>query len=512
MVINRIVKVFPVFAAIVSVVVSLPLYGKQTDRLVILHTNDTHSIIEPYYENNLGGVARRKALIDSVRSVESNVLLVDAGDVLQGSLYFTLFAGEVEQKVMNALDYDIQILGNHEFDNGMEQLENYISGLDADLITSNYDLSTTGLKNYFKPYTVKTAGDRRIGFLGINIDPRGLIDSVKCIGVAYLDAVKAANAVAWVLKNVEKCDIVVALTHIGYDEAGLSDIYLARNTENIDVIIGGHSHTLIDPAASGARQSRFVNLAGDTVLVAQTGKYGANLGEVVVDFDSGKTQSRIIQVTARLDNRLDPELIELIAPYKHPVDSICAIKVGTATDAFNTRPALMNWMADFVLDDSRRLTKKKIDMAIVNVGGIRSPFPAGDITKGTIMQSFPFDNFEVVLEITGHDLAATLDSLAAQGGNGVSRNVKAVIDQDARRCVSVTVGGKPIDPDRIYYVATINYLAGGNDGMTPLKYGKIIARSDNYLYDDMIAAFERGFLKRKKQIPDTTVRMKPVGK
>lgn len=504
-------KTFAGIAAIASLALSLPVYGNDSDRLVILHTNDTHSIIDPYYRNNLGGVLRRKVLIDSVRSVEPNVLLVDAGDVLQGSLYFTLFEGDVEQKVMNALGYDVQILGNHEFDNGMMKLEKYLKGLDADLIATNYDLSDTNIGRYFKPYTIKNVDGKRIGFMAINIRPEGLIDSAKCVGVVYNDAIKAANAMAWYLRHIEKCDYVIAVTHIGYDESReLSDIILARNTEGIDVIIGGHSHTLINPDASDALPSRFTNLAGDTVLVAQTGRYGANLGEIVIDLNTGKTDSKIITVTDRLDSRRNTDLERLIAPYKHPVDSIYAIKVGSAAAPFECRPQLMNWMADFVLDDSRRLTKQKIDMAIVNVGGIRSPFPAGDITKGMIMQAFPFDNYEVVLEISGADLAATLDSLAAHGGNGVSRNVRADMDVAGRRCITATVNGKPIDPSRTYYVATINYLAQGNDGMVPLKHGKIIAQSDNYLYDDMITAFETGFLKKKKQRPDPTLRMRRI--
>ena len=128
---NKLVSLFVIFLSLQFTIAN--------DKVIILHTNDTHSIIEPYFDNNLGGVARRKALIDSVRNVEQNVLLVDAGDAMQGSLYFTLFEGEEEKKVMYELDYDIQILGNHQFDNGMDKLRAYVSVLDADLISTNYD-------------------------------------------------------------------------------------------------------------------------------------------------------------------------------------------------------------------------------------------------------------------------------------------------------------------------------------------------------------------------------------
>lgn len=480
--------------------------SNSNERIVILHTNDTHSIIDPYSENGLGGVARRKVLIDSVRSAEPNVLLVDAGDVVQGSLYFTLFSGEVEQKVMNALEYDIQILGNHEFDNGMASLKKYLDGLNADLLTTNYDLTDTEIKDDFKPYVIKKVGGKRIGFMGINVEPHGLIDSVKSQGVRYIDAIKAANAMAWYLKNVEHCDYVVAVSHIGYDETGAaSDCLLAQKTENIDLVIGGHSHTKINPADPNGKQSRFINLVGDTVVVAQTGKYGANLGMVVIDGTG--IHSSLIPVDQRLDKSVDKELLTMLAPYKHPVDSICNIKIGKTSKAMGKRPELMNWMADFVNDYAQTLTNKKIDLALVNVGGIRSTFPKGYVTKGMIMQTFPFDNYIVVLELSGEQLAATLDSISAHGGNGVSRQVDVTMDIKGRRCKTATINGLPIEADRTYYVATINYLAGGNDGMDPLKYGKVIASSKNYLYDDMINSFERGFLHNKSIKPDYTVRM-----
>lgn len=480
-----------------------------TNRLVILHTNDTHSIIDPYYENGMGGVARRKVVIDSVRKAEENVLLVDAGDVVQGSLYFTLFGGDVEQKVMNALGYDIQIPGNHEFDNGMEAMARYVEGLEADYISSNYDVRHTPLEEHVKPYTVREFDGKKIGFMGININPKGLIDSLKSEGVVYTDAIKAANAMAWYLRNIEHCDYVVAITHVGYDTgAPVSDRRIAEATEGIDIVIGGHSHTVVNPEADKALPSRFVNVAGDTVLVAQTGKYGANIGEIVLDLDSGRSDYQLIGVDSRLDGRIDEEFVEMLEPFRTPVDSVMNLKVGMATAKFDRRPALMNWMADFVFRKGEQIAREPVDMSIVNIGGIRSPFDKGPITKGEIMQAFPFDNYVVVLEIDGRNLAATLDSLAAHGGNGVSFNVRATIDPQQRRCASATINGRPIDADRTYRVATINYLAAGNDGMEPLANGKVVAASRDYLYDDMIHAFESGFLKGRKQKPDLTERMK----
>lgn len=477
------------------------------ERLVILHTNDTHSIIDPYFANDRGGVARRKVLIDSVRASNPNVLLVDAGDVLQGSLYYTLHLGEAEQKMMNYLGYDLQILGNHEFDNGMKSLSEYLKGLNAQLIATNYDMSRTDLDSLFSLSVVKQVDDKKIGFIGLNIQPAGLIDSAKCEGVVYSDPLKAANAMAWYLRHAEGVDYVVALTHIGYQ----ADVDLAKHSEGINLIIGGHSHTAVDAEAANALPHKFLNLVGDTVTVAQTGRYGASLGEVVLDLDNGHISTRLIPVDKRLDSGSDKELIKIISQYKQKVDSVAGLKISTASADFPVKPELVNWMADFVKDDAQRLTTQKIDLSIVNPGGVRSPFGKGAITKGHVMQSFPFDNYEVVMELSGEDLQAALDSLSTKG-MGVSRNVTGKIDPVAHRCYDATIDGQPIDPDRIYYVATINYLAQGNDGLTSLRNGKVVARSENFLYDDMINSMEHGKMHKKIQRPDGSLRLKPLSK
>lgn len=479
------------------------------ERLVVLHTNDTHSQIDPD-DKDRGGVLRRKALIDSVRGANDNVLLIDAGDAVQGTLYFTLFGGEVEGKVMNEMDYDIQILGNHEFDNGVEALAEQWRNLDAKRLSTNYDFRGTELDGLFSPYTIKEFDGKKIGVIAINLVPDGMIADKNIGGVKYLDGLKAANATAWHLKYNEKVDMVIAVSHIGYShEPGYSDVDLATRSEDIDIIIGGHSHTTINPANPDSPASRIVNAVGDTVIVAQTGKSGFNVGEIDIDLDNGTADYRLLTVDKRFDDRLDSELADIIAPYKHKVDSVRAIKIGKAAKEFNVRePGLMNWMADFVRNDARRLTDKHIDMSIVNKGGIRSSLPKGDVTKGIIMQIFPFDNRTVVLELSGRDLLQAMDVMASRGGDGVSGNVSAIFDPSTGKCTEVLIDGRPLDEDKIYTVATIDYLAGGGDYMAPLTNGKVIASSNEVLFDDMINSFVSGAMKGKKMIPDNTVRMR----
>lgn len=490
------------FRLLFTILFSLAAFGSSlAQRVSIVHTNDTHSIVDPYFENDRGGAMRRMAVIDSIRHAVPDVILVDAGDAVQGSLYFTVGRGDAESKIMNYMDYDIQILGNHEFDNGMDALACYIDNIDADLLATNYDFSQTPLANKFHPYSVKTVAGKRIGFFAINVLPDGLIKTQKIAGVRYLDPIDAANSMAWYLRNVEYVDKVIAVTHIGYSD----DLNLIRSTRGIDAVIGGHSHTTVP--SSDRNKWHAANLDGDSVVIVQTGRYGANIGELTLDFDADTIGYKLIPINSRLDSFSDDELAEIIAPFKHMVDSISSIKVGTASASFDQSPAMANWMADFVLRDSRRLDAAGADIAIINTGGIRSSFPKGTISKGNIIQCFPFDNYEVILEVPGHVLMSMLPPIINTGGVGLSTNVSATLHLSAPDANRFTINGKAIDPDHIYRVATIDYVADGNDGFTPLQDCVRVASDNQILNDAMINAFTNGFLKGKRQRPDTVNRI-----
>ena len=366
---NKTVPFRFIFSALMALAV---LSGMYAEELVILHTNDTHSQIEPN-DRNLGGILRRKALIDSVRGVHDNVLLVDAGDMVQGTLYFTLFGGEVEAKLMNYLGYDMQILGNHEFDNGVEALASVFGKLNAKKLSTNYDFTTTPLADIFIPYEIKKYDGRKIGFIAINLNPKGMISDDNARGVKYLDGITAANATAWHLKHNEKVDMVIAITHIGYsDEPFISDVDLASKSENIDIIIGGHSHTAINPADSTSVAWLVDNAAGKPVLIAQTGKSGVNVGEIVIDLDTFDKNSRLLPVDSRYDRFEDSRLDSILAPYKESVEEFRNAKIGKTKGLKKSDWSLVNWMADYVFDEARNLTDEKIDLAIVNKGGIRA--------------------------------------------------------------------------------------------------------------------------------------------
>lgn len=445
--------------------------------LVILHTNDTHSQLDPT-DQNRGGILRRKVIVDSVREAQPNVLLIDAGDAVQGTLYFTLFEGEAERRMMNNLGYDIQILGNHEFDNGTESLANQWKELTAEKLSTNYDLTDTPLEGIFKPYAIKEYDGRKVGIIAINLEPKGMIDDAKSVNVKYLDGIEAANAMAWYLKNILHTDLIVAVTHVGYNDSTPptpSDVDIAHASKNIDIIIGGHSHTVVDPATPAVTPCRIPNAVGDSLLVAQTGGRGENIGEITVNLTDNSSVYRLIPVDKRLDNRIDPEAAAILSSYRTKVDSLKHVKIGRMAQELPAGSTeLLNWVADVMLDMGQRMVDEPLDLAIVNKGGIRRGLPAGDITKELIMTMLPFDNHLNVLEIKGNDLAEAFEVMERRGGDGISKGF------DWRN----------VDPDHVYRLLTIDYLAHGGDYMESLKNGEIIYISPKRLDETMIEFLE----------------------
>lgn len=480
--------------------------GADGNRLVILHTNDTHSQIEPG-DDGLGGVLRRKAVIDSVRAAERNVLVVDAGDAVQGTLYFYLYGGVVEQEVLNILGVDVRILGNHEFDNGIDSLAAVLRHSTAAKISSNYDLCDTPLCDQFQPYLIKEYGGRRIGFIGINLEPKGMIAEGNYEGLSFLPIIASANVTAQKLRQEKNVDAVVAVTHIGYKPAGLvGDSLLAINSRNIDVIIGGHSHDVIDPAtAKGQGRAYLRNLDGRPVLVTQTGKAGRYVGEVVINLDSLGTDAypeyKLIAINDRLDGKAAARLDSVIASYRAGVDSLMRDYITFAPRPMsNADPELLNFFADYVYSRGRELADN-VDLAIVNKGALRISIPEGRVSKGQVINMLPFRNFVTVLDLSGKDLKDAFGVMARRNGDGVSGNVSVVYEPategDVAEVDKVTINGRPLDPSRTYRVATIDYLAKGGDYMSPLTRGEKVAQSDVPLFDDLQEYFINGAGKDK---------------
>lgn len=257
--------------------------------LTILHTNDVHSRIEPFESGRnkgYGGVSRRAALIKKIRSEQEHVLLLDAGDIFQGTPYFNFFGGELEFKLMEKLKYDAATIGNHDFDAGIDGLYKQLPNITFPLINANYDFSDTIMHDSVKPYQIFQKGDVKIGILGVGIELEGLVPKSLYKNTIYQDPIERANYYAEILKNEEKCDYVICLSHIGYyfknDPTKINDKILAAESEHIDLIIGGHTHTFM-------REPDLIkNKNDEPVMVHQVGWAGIVLGRIDVVFEKNK--------------------------------------------------------------------------------------------------------------------------------------------------------------------------------------------------------------------------------
>lgn len=266
--------------------------AKSTKKITILHTNDTHSHIETFASNhykypNLGGVARRATLVDDIRKENPNTLLLDAGDIFQGTPYFNFYGGELEFKLMSMLKYDAATIGNHDFDNSIEGLYKQLPHAKFDFVSSNYDFKNTILDTHVKPYKVFVKDGIKIGVFGLGIKLAGLVDPRMYKETGYLDPVEIAQDMSRILKEEEHCDLVICLSHLGYNykSGKIGDLQLASKTKNIDLIIGGHTHTFL-PKPTVTKNS-----VGENVLVNQVGCYGINVGRVDFYFDSDKNMA-----------------------------------------------------------------------------------------------------------------------------------------------------------------------------------------------------------------------------
>lgn len=262
--------------------------------ITILHTNDTHSHVEPfemshYKYANQGGVARRANLVEQIRGENPNTLLLDAGDIFQGTPYFNYFGGELEFKLMSMLKYDVATLGNHDFDNSIEGFHKQLPHAKFDFVSANYDFSNTVLDGIVKPYKIIVKDGIKIGIFGLGIELEGLVDKKMYKETLYNNPTEISQDMSRILKEEKGCDLVICLSHLGYyyksSPTKISDLNLAKATKNIDLIIGGHTHTFL-PKPTVVR-----NLDNENMLVNQVGAFGINLGRVDFYFDEKNEKS-----------------------------------------------------------------------------------------------------------------------------------------------------------------------------------------------------------------------------
>lgn len=269
-------------------------------KLTVLHTNDVHSRLDPFpmdgsANQGLGGVAARAEIIEKIRREEEHVLLLDAGDIFQGTPYFNFYKGEPEIKAMSSMKYDATTIGNHDFDAGLENLATQLANhATFPMLVANYDFSGTPMEFKYQPYKIFKKGKIKAGVFGLGIKMAGLISENLSAGTKYLEPILKGNETAYQLKREKGCDLVICLSHLGntYSDNKVSDKVLATETENIDLIIGGHTHTFLpEPIV-------YKNKKGDDVLVNQVGWAGINLGRL--DFDFAKISNKRLSQTSSI--------------------------------------------------------------------------------------------------------------------------------------------------------------------------------------------------------------------
>jgi 5'-nucleotidase len=269
---------------------------EKVKKITILHTNDTHSHIDPLPADdprnpNQAGAARRSVIIEKIRSEEEHVLLFDAGDIFQGTPYFNYYGGELEFKIMSMLKYDLATLGNHDFDNGIDGFYAQLPHAKFDFVSANYDFKNTILDGVVKPYKIFKKAGLKIGVFGLGIELEGLVDKKMYKETIYNNPFDITKDIVRELKEDKKCDLIICLSHLGFkyknDPKKVSDILLAQQTKDIDLIIGGHTHTFLDKPVIEK------NSEGKDVLINQVGCYGINLGRIDFYFSDDKKYSSL---------------------------------------------------------------------------------------------------------------------------------------------------------------------------------------------------------------------------
>jgi 5'-nucleotidase len=270
----------------------------KSTKITILHTNDVHSHIDPFPADhpknaNQGGVAKRATLVEKIRREEPNVLLLDAGDIFQGTPYFNYYGGELEFKLMSMMNYDLATMGNHDFDNGIDGFYTQLPHAKFDFVSANYDFKNTVLNEIIKPYKVFKKEGIKIGIFGLGVELNGLVDKKLYKETVYNNPIEVAKDITITLKEKEKCDLIICLSHLGFqyknDPNKVCDITLAQKTKDIDLIIGGHTHTFLDKPVIEQ------NAVNKPVLINQVGCYGINLGRIDLYLSDDKKYDSLTQ-------------------------------------------------------------------------------------------------------------------------------------------------------------------------------------------------------------------------
>jgi 2',3'-cyclic-nucleotide 2'-phosphodiesterase (5'-nucleotidase family) len=461
------------------------------DRIQILHTNDIHGHLDiddtvqgGSGSFSQGGLVAMAQQIEKLRDrAPGRTLLVDAGDAWQGTYISNENKGQAVTQIMSLLKYDAQAVGNHELDWGQDVLKQRAQEASFPLLCANCADQSGAIPGYLKPYAVKDLGVVKVAMIGLILP--GAASIIKDTSVAGLRFLPLAATVRKYLPEMkQKADLMIAITHVGLEPLiPEGDRALATAVPELDVIVGGHSHTALRAATT----------VGTTIIV-QTGAYAANLGglELVIDPATKKIVSAPTRSTelipvagiagpkSDLVQRVQAIVDERKAVGKKYTERVVG-KTLRALDNPRAECGLGNMIADGLLEYGRSQNWKS-DVAFYNMAGVRAPLPAGDITYGQLYQVLPFTNVVMNLDLTGKQLRAVFEAASGSAGRlhvGGASFTYHFENPSGRRLLSAVVGGAPLDDARLYHVVTIDYLFGGGDGHTEFK------EATNVIYGDI---------------------------
>jgi len=458
--------------------------------VTILHTNDFHMYLlgstDATTKKPIGGSTRIATVVENERAYNPKTILVDAGDAIGGGPPIgAFFYGKDVIETYNAMGYDIATTGNHEFDWGYTKFKEITAPANYEYINANIVDSNTN-STILPPYLIKSFGFVDIGFIGVDTtDLPVLVNPTGIEGLRVLDPTATINNYATSLKD--KAEYTVVLSHLGYDV----DKTVAAKISNVNLIIGGHSHTVLT-------KPDFVN----GIPIVQTGNWGNNIGKVVLEFQTTANSTKLLNTTYTLIPITDaipedPTIKAIIAPYNVEVSKKMDIVIGEALVALdgeraNVRSKETN-LGDFIADWMRNISGT--DIAITNSGGIRASIPKGPITVGSVYTTIPFDNLLVKLELTGAQVVTALENgysmvETAQGRFSQISGIRVKVDLKkpaGSRVVEVLVNGKTIELDKVYTVAVLDFMAAGGDGYAVLKEAKSSKWvTGNWMRDDLV--------------------------
>ncbi|MFW5697690.1 MAG: bifunctional metallophosphatase/5'-nucleotidase, partial [Fimbriimonadaceae bacterium] len=427
-----------------------------------------------------GGYARLATLIQQRRAVDENPLLLDAGDVFQGTIYFNVYEGLADLAFMNYVGYQAMAVGNHEFDRGPEPLRVFAELAEFPLLAANLDLSgDPALDAVVEPYTVVEVDGEPIGIVG-NITESIFAISSPGDTVALADQVESIQASIDELQ-ADGVDKIILLSHQGFGQ----DLNLVEQLEGVDLAIGGHSHTLLGNfdghpfSGRGNYPTMVTDAAGREVPVVQAWQWGALLGRIVLEFDENGEVSEILEAQPiPVDESIEPDPVveTMVAGWMLPVADMVnqVLSIAPVDIPRGPRSQLENPVGNILADAYLAAAQNaEAVVAFTNVGGVRADIEAGDVTYGDLLTVAPFNNTLVILEVTGEELLAALEHGAAGGGRLLpSAGTSYVVDLDAdfgNRVSEVVIDGEPLDLDANYRIILNSFTAGGGDGHEVLR-------------------------------------------